>query len=496
MTRGDVRVTISGRGCCTRCGAALRRVRARGQAWCDPCRRAGPDPRRDLPSGFYFQDSIVAALADYDFATVFRRVRAVTGWSQQTLGNLVGLDQGRVSGIERGARRLRDVAVVAQVATALCIPPVLLGFGDPGTTVGVARVEGRKVVSWVDRRDFAERVAALTLGVAGVDIDRLTALLPTAEPTGTRHVGPADIEVIEQTTVAFESQDFATGAGPIRDLAVAQLRATLPLLGAEMTSEVRPRLYLATARLAMQAGWMSFEVNLHDAARRLWLIGLEVARDTDHTHGTDLTVYLLGDMATQAVHLGRPDEALRLIHLAHAATAGSHPVSAATTSLLAIKQARAHAAKGEAAHCDRALGQAVEHFSTITLATTPSWGAWIGEAVVSGCQGTAHYELALAKRDPHAANRAVPLLRDAVDHIGPDYARPRALWLTELAGAHAIAGDADAAVTVGHQALDAVTTVHSPRTHDGLRVLSTALEPLHTSTGVAELRDRLRATLV
>ncbi|MGB6162163.1 MAG: hypothetical protein WCF33_02270 [Pseudonocardiaceae bacterium] len=42
------------------------------------------------------------------------------------------------------------------------------------------------------------------------------------------------------------------------------------------------------------------------------------------------------------------------------------------------------------------------------------------------------------------------LLGEAVDHIGPDYARPRALWLTELAGAHAIAGDADTAVTVGH----------------------------------------------
>ncbi|MGB6162162.1 MAG: helix-turn-helix domain-containing protein [Pseudonocardiaceae bacterium] len=305
-------------------------MRPRGEAWCDPCRRAGPDPRRDLPPGFYFQDLIAAALADYDFATVFRQVRAVTGWSQQTLGNLVGLDQGRISAIERCVRRLRDVAAVAQVATALGIPPVLLGFGDPGTTVGVARAEGRKVVSWVDRRDFA------------------------------------------------------TGAGPIRDLAVAQLRATIPLLGAKMAAEVRPRLFLATARLAMQAGWMSFEVNLHDAARRLWLIGLEVARDTDHIHGSDLTGYLLADMATQAVHLGRPDEALRLVHLAHAATAGSHPVSAATIGLLASQQARAHAAKGEVAHCDCTLGQAVEHFSTITLATTPSWGAWIGEAVVSG----------------------------------------------------------------------------------------------------------------
>ncbi len=488
-------MTISGRGCCTRCGAALRRGRPRGQAWCDPCRRAGPDPRRDLPPGFYFQDSIVAALADYDFATVFRRVRAVTGWSQQTLGNLVGLDQGRISGIERGARRLRDVAVVAQVATALCIPAILLGFGDPGTTVGVARAQGRKVVSWMERRDFCERVAALTLGVAGVDIDRLTALLPQAEPTGTRHVGAADVEVIEQTTAAFVRQDFATGAEPIRDLAVAQLRATLPLLGAEMTDEVRPRLYLATARLATQAGWMSFEVNLHDAARRLWLIALDIARATDHPLGADQTVFVLYDMAVQAVHLGRPEEALPLVHLGHAATAGTHPVSAATTSCLVSIQATAHAAQGDSAACDRALGQALEHFSAIDSATHKSWASFLNEASLAAFQGHARYKLARAGRDRRAAGQAVPLLRDAVDNFGPDRARSRAIYLADLAGAHAIAGDADAAVAVGHQAFEAITTVRSPRAYDRLRVLSTALEPLHTSTGVAELRDRLTATL-
>jgi transcriptional regulator with XRE-family HTH domain len=157
-----------GQGCCARCGAQPSSV------WCDPCRRAGPDPRRELPAGFYFQDSVAAAVIDYDFGAVFRRVRAHTGWSQQALADLVGLDQTRISAIERGVRRLRDVALVAQVATALGIPPVLLGFGKPGTTVGQARGDGREWVSWVDRRDFVQQVAALALGVggmAGLDID-------------------------------------------------------------------------------------------------------------------------------------------------------------------------------------------------------------------------------------------------------------------------------------------------------------------------------------
>lgn len=83
-----------------------------------------------------------------------------------------------------------------------------------------------------------------------------------------------------------------------------------------------------------------------------------------------------------------------------------------------------------------------------------------------------------------------------MNDFGPDYTRPRALDLTRLAGGHAIAGDTDTAVTIGHQAVDAVTALHSPRAYDRLRVLNAALQPLHTSAGVAELRDRLTATAV
>jgi hypothetical protein len=253
---------------------------------------------------------------------------------------------------------------------------------------------------------------------------------------------------------------------------------------------------VATAELATQAGWMSFEVHQHDAARRLWMIGLDVARATDHPQRSDLTVYVLYDMALQAVHLGRPDEAVRLVHLGHAAAAGSHSVSAATRCCLASIQARAHAAQRDAAGCDRALGQATEHFSSIDPATTPSLVAHVGDAGISGMQGAAHYTLAMASGDPHAAGRAVLLLCDAIDHFGPDYARLRALYLPDLAGAHAIAGDIDTAVTLGHQAVDAVAAVSSPRAYDRLRVLDTVLEPLQTSTGIAALRDRLTTTTV
>jgi len=272
------------------------------------------------------------------------------------------------------------------------------------------------------------------------------------------------------------------------------LHATLPLLDAQMTDEVRPRLLTATTYLATVAGWLSFDVNQHEAARRLWTIGLTITRKTDHPLSTDQTVYLLDDMATQAVHLGHPDEALRLIHLGHVAAAGPHSVSASTRCWLMRDQAWAYAAQGNTADCHRALGQAAEQFSAVDPTNRPQWGEHLDDAHLASHQGTAHYMLALADGDPGAADRAVPLLRQAVDGFGPDHARARALALPDLAGAHALAGDTDTAVTLGHQAIGEVTALHSPRSYDRLRVLNTTLQPLHTSAGVAELRDRLNTT--
>lgn len=278
----------------------------------------------------------------------------------------------------------------------------------------------------------------------------------------------------------------------VRDAAVAQLHSVLPLLDADLAPELRPRLQVATADLALQAAWMSLDQRRHHAARRLWMIGLDIARTTDHPLVTDLTVHLLINMANQAEHLGRPDEMLNLLRVGHTvATRGKHPVSPVETTCLNATLAWAHAAQGDSAACDRALGQATDRFSSITPGLGGPWTGNITEAFLSARQGHAHYAFAQTGRDARAAARAVPLLRQAVDRYGPAHARSTALYLPELAGAHAVAGDPDTAVTVGHQAVDAVTTVSSPRARDRLRALHTVLGPLSHQPDVTELRDRL-----
>lgn len=483
-----------GRVRCPQCGALLRRDRPAG-ARCDPCERVGSEPHGTLPADFYDQGPIVAMLAAYDFGPFLRQVRRLTRWSQQTLGGVIGLEQSQISAIERGESRLRNVEHVAGLARALAIPPARLNFPDIRATVGEQADAGRKDVSWVDRRDFGQHVAALLLGAAGaagLDLNRLAALLPQAAPTGTRHLGAGDVAALEDATTALRQLHQVYGGGVSQAAAVAQLRSTLPLLEAAGPAEVRARLLVAAGHLAMEAGWMSHDIHQHDAARRLWLMGLELARETTDPRGADLTVAILLDLAAQDLGLHRPKQARHLVQIART-TAKNHryPISAPTISFLAQNLARTHAALGDTAACERALGEMQERFGVADPADRIPWAPAQYAAALPGWQGCTHYELALTSRDPRTARQAVVSLQRVVDTLPTGHNRTLAFNLTRLAGANALAGDADAAVTVGHQAADAVSALSSRRAHDHIRTLHTVLEPMHTNPGVTELRDRL-----
>ncbi|MFN2496860.1 MAG: helix-turn-helix domain-containing protein [Pseudonocardiaceae bacterium] len=455
-------------------------------AFCDPCGRAGPDP---LPLEFYRPEPVQAALLGYDFGRFFRRVRGYKQWSQATLGDVLDLTQGRISAIEGGAA-LYDIRIIARMHQRLGIPAPLLGFGDRATVVGGVAA-GRKG-SWMERRDFVQHIATLALGAAGttgLDIDRLVALLyPDTDATGTRRIGAADVAALEYATAGYERSYAAFGGGVAREAAVTQLRTVLPMLNQPMDDDLAPRLHIAAAHLALITAWTSFDMSHHDAARRFSTVGLEIAHSTEHPLATDLTSHLLFDLAQQALDLRRPDEAERLVQIGYTTGVGSPSVFPSTSTCLATNAAFAHAARGDRAQCERALGVAEEAFTRIDPAAATPWACVDGPVKIATWQGHAYYELARASGDQRSVARAVQLLRQVVDNPRP---MSRALYLPDLVGAHALAGDIGTAVTLGHQAVDTVTGMSSRRTYDRLRVLNGVLEPMRTSPGVAELRERL-----
>lgn len=119
------------RRACEQCGAGLRRGRPGTR--CDPCSRC-PDIAEQLrETGFFSRDAVQRALAAYDFGYLFRAARRTAGLTQVELGEVLEVEQDRISRIERGERKLRDIEAIARIATRLGIPPMLLGFGADRT---------------------------------------------------------------------------------------------------------------------------------------------------------------------------------------------------------------------------------------------------------------------------------------------------------------------------------------------------------------------------
>lgn len=168
-----------------------------------------------------------------------------------------------------------------------------------------------------------------------------------------------------------------------------------------------------------------------------------------------------------------------MVQLSYAtATRRTQPLPASTASYLASSEACCQAALGDAQACDRALGEAAEHFTHADPSTAAPWAARVTAAELTARQGNASYTLAQTTTDPKRAARAVPLLQQAVDGRG------RALNLAALAGAHALTGDVDTAARTSHHAVQEIIAIALPRAYERLRTLDTVLQPHATTPAV------------
>ncbi|MBB5160039.1 helix-turn-helix domain-containing protein [Saccharopolyspora phatthalungensis] len=462
-------------------------------ALCEPCARASGF-RKPIPEDFYEDADLHNALKTYDFGPVFAAVRQQTGLSQLQLADLLGLSQSRVSAVERGERRLTHVRTAARLATVLRIPASLLGFPTGHTVTGDIT---DKEVSWLERRDFLSLVTAATLGSSlNPELARLGSLLPgQVEPVTRPRIGAADIDAIEAVTEGFRRSTTAHGGGLCRAAATAQLHQVRRLEDALCTPEIRTRLLVALANLARIAGWHAYDVDDHDAARRLWTYALDTARRADdHPHAPGLTVHVLLDMAHQAMHLERAEEALRVVQLASATAAyRKHPVNTITQGYTSSVLGWCRAALGEPEPTRRAIGQAQETYAAADPATTPPWTKFVTDAEITGQQGYSLYLLSLSR--PEFAPEAIEKLTSSTTRYGAEYELTRAVTLPPLASVQFQAGDIDAAVATGYDAVNAITGLSSTRGYARLRVLDTVAAPHHGKPEVAELRQHIRTAL-
>ncbi|MFD4401183.1 helix-turn-helix domain-containing protein [Nocardia sp. NPDC058499] len=436
------------------------------------------------------------ALSEHDFGMVFAAIRECTGLSQTQLAALLGLSQARVSEVEAGARRLTGVKPVARISTVFAVPAQLLGFHADSAEPAAGNLACEEV-DWVHRRDFVTLATAAALGSRlHPELERLADVLPDRlDPVARPRIGAADIDAIEAISDGFRRWDLAHGGGLCRSAALSQLHQVAALDDAVCTPYVRGRLQIATAELASMAAWLAYDIEDHNAARRLWTYALRTAQRAEgNPRSTDLMVVILLDMAHQALHLRRPKDALAFCRLAAATSTGRrYPVSPITAGYIHTVTAWCWATLGEPEPTRRALVDSEAGYADASDGTTPAWAWVVTDAEIAAQQGHSLYLLSLKRREFGEA--AAAKLTVAAEGHPAEHERSRAVVLPTLAAAHFRAGDLEAAVQIGQAAVTAVTALSSQRCYARLRDLDTIAARHRFVPEVRDLRADIAASL-
>ncbi len=150
-----------------------------------------------------------------------------------------------------------------------------------------------------------------------------------------------ELDLLESTAVMFRRWDAQCGGGLRRKAVVGQLHEVTDLLQESQPDAIRAKLFKVAAELAELAGWMSYDVGLQPTAQKYFVLALHAAKEAgDRPLGS----YILSSMSRQMIHLGRPEDALELIHLAQYGSRDC--ASPRIQSMLYAMEARAYANMG------------------------------------------------------------------------------------------------------------------------------------------------------
>ncbi|GGW57828.1 transcriptional repressor NsdA [Streptomyces xantholiticus] len=355
------------------------------------------------------------------------------------------------------------------------------------------------------RRGFLGSSLSLSAGPALVEPMQRW-LVPTPAPEaqqeppaplrrGARLSGP-ELDLLEATTAMFRKWDAQCGGGLRRKAVVGQLHEVTDLLQEPQPLATRCRLFRTAAELAELAGWMSYDVGLQPTAQKYFVLALHASKEAGDK---PLGSYILSSMSRQMIHLGRPDDALELIHLAQY---GSRDCATARTqAMLYAMEARAYANMGQPSKCRRAVRMAEDTFADVGLdgEPEPDWIRFFSEAELHGENSHSYRDLAyVAGRSPTYASLAEPVMQRAVELFDQDdeHQRSYALNLIGMATVHLLKKEPEQATAIAGRALTVAKRVRSERVNTRLRkTVDTAARDFGDVAEVAQLTDHLTAQL-
>ncbi|MER7400239.1 hypothetical protein ABT381_32550 [Streptomyces sp. NPDC000151] len=302
-------------------------------------------------------------------------------------------------------------------------------------------------------------------------------------------VGSQEIDALERSVEVFRAWDAARGGGLQRKAVVGQLNEVGGMLAYRHPEHLQRRLWGVAANLAVLAGWMSHDVGLEPTAQKYFVIAAHAAREGgDRPRAGEA----LSRAARQMVHLGRPDDALDLMNLAHSGS-GDETLPR-TRAMLHTIEAWAQASKGHGQAMRRTLGEAEELFvSDKRDVPPPSWMQSFDEADLHGMQALAYRTL--AEHDPKAAKLAQGHARQALALRRDGYQRSQIFDYLSLASALFIANDPEQADRYARLALVSIGENSSHRTWDRLREMYRLTGQYADYAKVQDLREEIRLAL-
>jgi tetratricopeptide (TPR) repeat protein len=296
--------------------------------------------------------------------------------------------------------------------------------------------------------------------------------------TGPRTVTAVDVEALNLYATHFADLDRrGGGAAQVRTLGAEFLhRQVGPMLRATYTDSVGRALMGAAAGLAGQLAYMAYDAGEHGAALRHYTTALRLSRAAgDRLYGA----HLLANLATQAVYLGHPRNAVRL---AAAALDGAGRAPATVLARLHTAAACAYAVAGDRRSCTKALGDAQEAIGRALPGAGPIWSNYFSPAHFAGTAARCYRDLRL--------HREALAHGPAALHLPADSSRTRALHTALLATIHVGNGDLEEACRYGDQAVPHLRAVRSQRVRSRLTELTDRLRPYRREAVVADFFNR------
>ncbi|MBV9312493.1 MAG: helix-turn-helix transcriptional regulator [Pseudonocardia sp.] len=317
-----------------------------------------------------------------------------------------------------------------------------------------------------------------------ISLDDLKHLLAGKQPA--EFVSLADR--LPPMIAGLRAMDDVAGGGSMLALAQHQFAWVTGLLNhASYDESTGRKLFAALADLGQLVSWSAYDDGQPGLAQRYNVAALHAAHSADDRL---LGAHILGSMAKQAAHQGRPAEAITLAETALVGARGLK--SPRLQAELSIRLAYALAASHDATGCIAAISKARGYIEQLVADDDPQWLYWVVSAWILVEGGDSLLLLG-------HADQAAGMLNEGIALFDESFARDRQIYLTHQADALARPGkqrDLDAAADRGIAAIELAEGLDSALGVDLLRDLYHQMKPHNKVPAVRDFLERARGLVM